>query len=198
VDLQRCVEVAHTWTAHFGAAAPVAYGAFYVVSTLLGAPGIPFAIVAGLLFGSLGAVSVMTVASSVSAMVGFLIARHVARDAVAYRFGATESFQRLSGLVERQAWVVVIIRAVPVLPFALVNYSLGLTAMSFWRYLLWSEIAIVAGDAAIVLGARALYDAAVSSSAPGGLLSAMMAGGFLVVGLFGFRKRAGAVGLLDR
>jgi hypothetical protein len=40
----------------------------------------------------------------------------------------------------------------------MVNYGFGLT-ITFWRYLVWSSLAMIPMDAFLVMGADAFYDA---------------------------------------
>jgi uncharacterized membrane protein YdjX (TVP38/TMEM64 family) len=167
VGLPELLVAMHGWTFPLGDLAPAAYAALYVAVTMVGVPGAPLVILAALLFGSGRAVVAMAAASVVSAVLAFLIARHVARDSLTTRLAGTRAYERLSRLVERHdALVIPFVRIVPVLPFALVNYGLGLTGIPFWRYALWSILSLVPVDAALVLGANALYEAAAAGASP--------------------------------
>ena len=95
----------------------------------------------------------MVVASSLSASSAFLIARYLARDAVARRLAGNERFARVNRLLDEHAWIIIpFVRVVPV-PFALNNYGFGLTSISFRRYLLLSEVGMIPMNAVLVLGA---------------------------------------------
>lgn len=158
VELTRHLETAQAWTGALGILAPVAYVAVYMAATLIGVPGLPFTLLAPALFGALPAFVVMVVASTLSAVLAFLIARYAARATFAVRLADTEGWRRLSNLVERHDWVVIpLVRIVPVAPFAVLNYGFGLTGISFWRYLLWSELAMIPMNAVLVLGADLFY-----------------------------------------
>jgi uncharacterized membrane protein YdjX (TVP38/TMEM64 family) len=191
VDLDRHVETAQAWTAALGILAPVAFVVVYVAATLIGVPGTPFTLLSPLLFGPAIAFVVMVVASGASAAAGFLIARYLARDAFTARLGETDGFARLSRLVGAHDWVVIpFLRIVPIAPFAVVNYGFGLTGIRFWRYLLWTEAAMIPVNAVLILGADALYGAAMRGTVSWPLIAAAVAAAALVAGLavLGLRK----------
>jgi uncharacterized membrane protein YdjX (TVP38/TMEM64 family) len=160
VDLNRHIQIAQAWTGALGALAPAAYVVLYVVATLLGAPGTPFTLLCPFLFGVVPAIAIMVVASILAAVFGFLIARYFARDAFVERLGGTETYRRLAALVEQHDWLVIpILRILPIAPFTMVNYGFGLTGITFWRYFLWSTVAMIPMDALLVMGADLFYDA---------------------------------------
>jgi len=191
IDLGHHVETAQSWTATLGILAPVAFVVVYVPATLIGVPGTPFTLLSPLLFGPLIAFVVMVVASGASAVCGFLIARYLARDALTERLGETDGFARLSRLVAAHDWVVIpFLRIVPIAPFAVVNYGFGLTGIRFWRYFLWTELAMIPMNAVLILGADVLYAAAIRGTVSWPLIAAAAVAAALVAGLavLGFRK----------
>ena len=191
IDLERHVATAQGWTAALGILAPAVFVAVYVAATLLGVPGTPFTLLSPLLFGPLTAFVVMVVASGGSAAGGFLIARYVARETLTERLRETEGFARLSRLVAAHDWIVIpFFRIVPVAPFAVVNYGFGLTEIPFWRYLLWTEVAMIPVNAVLILGADAFYLAAIRGTVSWPLVAAAVAAAVLVAALaaVGLRK----------
>jgi len=166
----------------------------YVAATLIGVPGMPFTLLSPVLFGIGPAFGVMVVGSAVSAALGFLIARYLARDALAERLSGTDGFARLSALVEKHDWAVIpVLRIVPIAPFAVVNYGFGLTGISFWRYFGWSELAMVPMNAVLVVGAGLFVDAATRGTASWPLLLAAAAA-LALIGLAALGRRALARG----
>src|SRR4029453_15976284 len=76
------------------------------------------------------------------------------------RLGGTATYRRLATLVEQHDWLVIpIVRILPIAPFTIVNYGFGLTGITFWRYFLWSTVAMIPMDALLVMGADLFYDA---------------------------------------
>ena len=159
-DVRAAVGALQGWAWHLGELAPLTYALGYVVVTLLGVPATPLVAIAALLFGPVRALVIMAAASTVSALLAFRIARTTARPVLSERLRSTPTYTRLCQLVERHgALVIPFVRLTPVVPFAAVNYGLGLTRIAFWRYALWSAVAILAGDALLVFGTDALYEA---------------------------------------
>ena len=191
IDVGSHLEAAQGWTAALGVLAPAAFVVVYVGATLLGVPGMPFTLLSPILFGAGPAFVVMVVGSAISAALGFLIARYLARDALAARLAGTDGFARLSALVERHDWVVIpVLRILPIAPFAVVNYGFGLTGISFWRYFGWSELAMVPMNAVLVLGAGLLFDAVTRGTASWPLLGAAAAAALVLITLAALGRRA--------
>jgi len=195
IDVGSHLEAAQGWTAALGVLAPAAFVVVYVVATLLGVPGMPFTLLSPLLFGVGPAFVVMVVGSALSAALAFLIARYLARDALAERLAGTDGFARLSALVEEHDWAVIpVLRILPIAPFAVVNYGFGLTGISFWRYFGWSELAMVPMNAVLVLGAGLLFDATARGTASWPLLGAAAAAALVLIGLAALGRKTLARG----
>jgi len=191
IDVGRHLEAAQGWTETLGVLAPAAFVLVYVAATLIGVPGMPFTLLSPFLFGIGPAFVVMVVGSAISAALGFLIARYLARAALAERLAGTEGFARLSALVEKHDWAVIpVLRSVPIAPFAVVNYGFGLTGISFWRYFGWSELAMVPMNAVLVVGAGLFVDAATRGTASWPLLGVAAAAALVLIGLAGLGRRA--------
>ncbi len=177
---------AQRWAEPLGPLGPVVYGLVYVAATLLGAPSMPFTVLAPVLFGAATGVCTMVAASSTSAAGGFLIARYLARDLVAARLAHSAAFVRLGALVEEHDWLLIpVLRTFPIAPFVVVNYGFGLTRIGFGRYFWWSAVAMVPSNVVLVLGARAIFDAitrgVVSWPIVAGTIGAGIISGALVV-----------------
>jgi uncharacterized membrane protein YdjX (TVP38/TMEM64 family) len=195
MDVGSHLEAAQGWTATLGVLAPAVFVLVYVAATLLGVPGMPFTLLSPFLFGIGPAFVVMVVGSAISAALGFLIARYLARDALAERVAGTDGFARLSALVEAHDWAVIpVLRIVPIAPFAIVNYGFGLTGITFWRYFGWSLLAMVPMNAVLVLGAGLLLDATMRGTASWPLLGAAAAAALVLIGLAALGRKALAHG----
>lgn len=192
LDVEHHVETAQSWVGALGVLAPAAYVSVYTAATLIGVPGLPFTLLAPILFGPLPGFVVMVIASALSAALGFLIARFLARDLVARRLDGASGFARLAALVEEHHWMVIpLVRIVPLAPFVVVNYGFGLTGIAFWRYFLWTELAMIPMNAVLVFGADVLYRATTGGATAWPLLVAVLAdaGALGALALFG-RKAA--------
>jgi uncharacterized membrane protein YdjX (TVP38/TMEM64 family) len=159
VDVGHYTGMVRNWTEALGPLGPAGYVVVYVVATSVGVPSMPFSLLAPVLFGVGGAVVVMVTASTMSAALGFLTARYMAREAIEARLAGTPA-ARLAALLEEHGWIVIpILRTVPIAPFVVVNYGFGLTRIGFWRYLIWSALGMIPSNVALIMGANLFYDA---------------------------------------
>jgi pyruvate/2-oxoglutarate dehydrogenase complex dihydrolipoamide dehydrogenase (E3) component/uncharacterized membrane protein YdjX (TVP38/TMEM64 family) len=164
----------------------------YVVATALSVPGAAvLTLAAGAIFGLGTGLLVVSFASSLGALLAFLGARYLLREAVQARFGP-----RLApineGLQRDGVWYLLTLRLVPLFPFWLVNLLMGLTAMRAGRFYLASQIGMLAGTAVYVNAGTQL--AAINS--PGDVFSAPLLGSFVLLGLFPLIAKA-VVGTLQ-
>jgi uncharacterized membrane protein YdjX (TVP38/TMEM64 family) len=125
--------------AELGAWAPILYGVLYVVAGLLLVPGSVLTIGAGVLFGLLWGTVVVSVASTVTAALAFLVSRHLARARVERMAARNDKFQAIDHAIREKGWkVVALLRLSPLMPFNVSNYLYGLTAIDFGHYVLAS------------------------------------------------------------
>jgi uncharacterized membrane protein YdjX (TVP38/TMEM64 family) len=141
------VEALITWVGQLGWLAPLAFMAAYSVATVFFLPGVLFTLAGGVLFGPwLGTLYSLT-GATIGASLAFLIARYLARDWVAQRAG-TRLRQLIDG-VDTEGWrFIAFVRLVPLFPFNLLNYALGLTRIPLVQYVLTSFLFMAPGGAA--------------------------------------------------
>ncbi|MBZ8134067.1 VTT domain-containing protein [Afifella sp. IM 167] len=138
------IEDLDAWVAGFGLLAPLAYLALYAAGTVAFLPGALFALAGGALFGPVWGSLLNLVGATIGASLAFLIARYLAGDWVAARTGGR--LKRLIDGVEAEGWrFVAFVRLVPLFPFNLTNYALGLTQISFRSYAITSFICMAPG-----------------------------------------------------
>ncbi|MCR5857399.1 VTT domain-containing protein [Mesorhizobium sp. J428] len=132
------------WLSGLGFVAPLAYLGLYAVGTIAFLPGALFALAGGALFGPVWGSLLNLVGATIGASLAFLIARYLAGGWVAARTGGR--LKRLIEGVEAEGWrFVAFVRLVPLFPFNLTNYALGLTRINFWSYVITSLIAMAPG-----------------------------------------------------
>jgi uncharacterized membrane protein YdjX (TVP38/TMEM64 family) len=122
------------WVAGLGHWAPVGFVLLYAVATVAMVPGSLFDLAGGALFGPyLGSLLDLT-GCSIGAALTFLISRYLARDWVEARAGPrTHNIMRS---VEADGWqFVAFLRLVPIFPYNVINYLLGLTRIPFHHYM---------------------------------------------------------------
>src|SRR6516162_6594883 len=132
---------------NLGAWGPVAHVALFALGTVLFVPGALFGLAGGVLFGPVWGTILNLAGAMLGATAAFLVARYVAADWVREKAGAR--LERLIKGVEREGWrFVALTRLVPLIPFNLLNYALGLTRIPIASYMLASLVCMVPGTLA--------------------------------------------------
>jgi len=127
--------------------APLVFIAFYTVATVFFMPGLLFTLAGGALFGPVYGTLYNLVGATLGATLAFLVARYIASDWVAQRTG--KRLRQLVEGVEDEGWrFVAFVRLVPLFPFNLLNYALGLTRLRLSHYIITSFIFMAPGGAA--------------------------------------------------
>lgn len=145
------------WIVSLGFWGPIAFFIIYLGAVIATIPGTIFGVIAGALFGSAVGVTLISISSTVGASITFLIARYLARDAVARWLSKNKTMQKLDQLTEEQGMILVgLTRLIPLFPFTLLNYGFGLTKVSFKTYVFWSWLCMLPGTIIVVVGTDAL------------------------------------------
>ncbi len=116
-----------------GGAGPVVFVLLYALGTVLFFPGSVLTVAGGALFGPLWGTLINLTGATLGAVLSFLVARYLASDWVERRVGGR--LARLKQGVEQEGWrFVAFVRLVPLFPFNLLNYALGLTRIPLATY----------------------------------------------------------------
>ena len=167
--------------------------AVYVAATALSIPGaVILTLAAGAMFGLGWGLLLVSFASSLGALLAFLVARYLLREAIQARFGKALAPIN-EGVNKDGTFYLLTLRLVPVFPFWLINLLMGLTPMGAGRFYVVSQLGMLAGTAVYVNAGTQL--AAIQS--PGDILSPGLLGSFVLLGLFPLLAKAG-VGWLGR
>jgi len=147
----------------FKQADPWGFGvALFLLFTLLSALALPgcslLALAAGLCYGWLLGTLMVALASTLGATLSFLVARHWLRGAVRRRWGARLTGIE-AGLARDGGHYLFSLRLAPVIPYALINPLMGLSAMPVWQFFLVSLLGMLAGSAAYVYAGTLLGSA---------------------------------------
>ena len=128
-------ETLRAWIAGLGVWAPVGFVLLYAVATVAMIPGGFFDLAGGALFGPYLGSGLNLTGGTLGAALSFLVARYLAQDWAQARAGP-----RLQGImrsVDEEGWrFVAFVRLVPIFPYNIVNYLLGLTRIPFHHYIL--------------------------------------------------------------
>lgn len=132
------------WVEGAGAAGPLLFMAVYALATVLFLPGSVLTLAGGALFGPVWGTLWNLTGATVGAAIAFLIARYLGADWVARKAGGR--IKQLIDGVEQEGWrFVAFVRLVPLFPFNLLNYALGLTRIPFVAYVLASWLFMLPG-----------------------------------------------------
>lgn len=113
------------------------YCAAAITGSLLLVPAWIFAVAAGAVFGFGWGLAAAALASTLGALVAFLIARYAVRERIERIARRNETFVAVDKAVKREPWkVVALLRMSPVLPSSLKSYFLGLTCIEPLAYTL--------------------------------------------------------------
>ena len=117
----------------------ISYILAYVIFTLLFIPKATISIAGGVVFGFTYGTLYILIGSTISAAIAFLLTRYCCYSYIEGRL--TEKVKVLLDKISLQGWkVVAMVRLAPFLPFAALNYGLGLTSISFRTYILTTII----------------------------------------------------------
>jgi uncharacterized membrane protein YdjX (TVP38/TMEM64 family) len=140
------VETVQAQLAQLGPWAPVALVALWLVAPLAFVPGAPLTLAAGALFGPLLGTVYSLIGATAGATLAFLLARYAGADWVERR--AKGRLGQLKAGVEAEGWrFVAFVRLVPLFPFNLLNYALGLTRIRLSEYVLATGVCMIPGAA---------------------------------------------------
>lgn len=132
---QLSVERLTSWVGQLGWLAPLVFIACYAVATVFFLPGLLFTLAGGALFGPVYGTVYNLVGATLGATLAFLTARYGASEWVTQHTGSR--LRQLVEGVEKEGWrFVAFVRLVPLFPFNLLNYALGLTKLRLSHYIL--------------------------------------------------------------
>jgi uncharacterized membrane protein YdjX (TVP38/TMEM64 family) len=144
---QLSVELLTDRVSALGWYAPLVFMACYAIATVFFLPGLLFTLAGGVLFGPVYGTLYNLVGATLGATLAFLTARYIAYDWAAQRAG--NRLRQLVEGVEEEGWrFVAFVRLVPLFPFNLLNYALGLTRLRLLHYIITSFIFMAPAGAA--------------------------------------------------
>ncbi len=127
------------WVRGAGAAGPIIFMIIYAVAAVFFLPGSVLTLVGGALFGPVWGTFYNLTGATLGATLAFLVARYLVSDWVEQKAGG--KFKKIKQGVEEEGWrFVALVRLVPLFPFNLLNYALGLTRIKLLHYIIASYI----------------------------------------------------------
>lgn len=123
----------------------------YAFACLAFIPGSILTLGAGAVYGFWGGVALVLVGNGLGSVLSLLITRYLFRSWMEKRLGGSKKARAVGKAVEHEGWKIVFLtRLSPIMPFSLINYSLGLTRISALRFFLATELGAVPSSCAYV------------------------------------------------
>lgn len=166
------------WATSVGPWFPLTFLAAHVLVTVLPFPRTAFTLAAGLLFGTALGVVLAVLASTLSALIALWLVRTVGWQLD--RLISHPAIEAVDARLRRRGWSMVLsLRLIPAVPFAVINYAAGASAVRVVPYSVATLLGLIPGTLAFVV----LGDAVTGQVDP--LLVAVSAvlGCFGIVGL---------------
>ena len=146
LPLEQGIRAVVGWVEGLGPVGPLVYACIYLLVTVLMIPAAAFSIAAGALFGLFWGTVAVWLGSNLGAAAAFLIARYLARDAVARKLAGFPKFKAVDRAVAEGGWkIVAMLRLSPAVPFNVQNYVYGLTGIRFWACVGATAVAMLPG-----------------------------------------------------
>ncbi len=154
VPLPTAVQM-RDWATSVGPWFPLAFFGAHIVVTVFPFPRSAFTLAAGLLFGPVIGVPLAVLASTFSAVIALLLVR-----AAGWQLSRLVRHPRVDSLDARlreRGWpTIVSMRLIPAVPFSVMNYAAGVSAVRVLPYTLASFVGLIPGTAAVVILGDAL------------------------------------------
>ncbi len=132
------------WMKDAEAAGPVLFMVIFALGTVFFLPGSVFTLAGGALFGPVLGTFYSLTGATFGATLAFLVARFLASGWVEQKTGGR--LKQLKEGVEGEGWrFVAFVRLVPLFPFNLLNYALGLTRIKLSHYIIASYFCMLPG-----------------------------------------------------
>ena len=166
--------------AELGFWGPLAFIVSYAVAVVAFVPGALLTLAGGAIFDLLWGTIYVFIAAVLGSSGAFLVARYLARDAVAKRIEGNARFESIDRAIGEQGLkIIFLLRLSPAFPFSLMNYALGLTRISFRDYLL-ASVGMLPGTVLYVYYGKLVGDVAALA---GGAAPERDASYYVVLGL---------------
>ena len=179
-------EQLQNWLQPMGIWAPIIYILLYTLGTLLILPSTPLNLTGGAIFGTWWGTLWTTVAAVVAAVVAFTFTRSIGREFVARKLaGRWESVD--AEIAQGGLFYMFAIRLLPIIPYGLVNFTAGLTSISYRDYLIGTILGTVPGVLPFVMMGGGLQALSQGNILP--LMCAFALTGILVGGATWYRRR---------
>jgi uncharacterized membrane protein YdjX (TVP38/TMEM64 family) len=123
------------WIAQSGWTGVVWFVILYTLTCVFFLPGSVLTVGAGAIYGFWFSTVLVTVSSTLGAVVNFLTSRYLASGWMQGKLGQSAKFRALDKAVSAEGWRIIFTsRMSPIIPHSLVSYAAGLLRISFWQF----------------------------------------------------------------
>jgi uncharacterized membrane protein YdjX (TVP38/TMEM64 family) len=154
VPLPTAVQM-RDWATSVGPWFPLAFLGAHIVVTVLPFPRTAFTLAAGLLFGPVLGITLAVVASTASAVIALVLVRAVGWQLS--RLVRHQAVETVDARLRDRGWIAVMsLRLIPAVPFSVLNYAAGASAIRLLPYTFSTLAGVLPGTAAVVILGDAL------------------------------------------
>ena len=144
VPVESLLRSVQGWTQTGGRWALLLVTGALAVGIVLLLPSSLLMMLAGFLFGPVRGLAVIWLAGVVASTAAFWIGRGLARPWIERRVRGRDLFVAIDRAIQRKGFLVVLLaRLVMLLPYQILNYTLGLTGVGFRAYLLGTNLGMI-------------------------------------------------------
>lgn len=141
---------------------PLFFLLIYCFATILFLPTMVLTLAGGALFGPVMGTCLNLTGATLGAGCAFCISRYIANDWFTHKKDIRQN--KLIQGVEKRGWqFVAVLRLVPIVPFNLVNYGLGMTRIRLSHYLLTTLVFLAPGEIIYTYCGHAGMDALINA-----------------------------------
>ncbi len=154
VPLPTAVQM-RDWATSVGPWFPLAFLGAHIVVTVLPFPRTAFTLAAGLLFGPVLGITLAVAASTASAVIALVLVR--AAGWQLSRLVRHQAVETVDARLRDRGWIAVMsLRLIPAVPFSVLNYAAGASAIRVLPYTFSTLAGVLPGTAAVVILGDAL------------------------------------------
>ena len=134
-----------------GPMGPIYFGLIYLVAEILAVPATPLTLSAGYLFGLTQGVTVVLIAATIAASVGFFVGKTFLRTWVEDLLQEKPELAKVDKAIGQEGFkLLLLVRLSPIFPFALSNYVYGASSIDFPSYFWGTLLGFAPGTFAYV------------------------------------------------
>ena len=160
-----------TYLEGFGVWLPIVYCLIYVVAVFIPYMGTAMTVVGGLLFAPLFGTILVICISTLGSVLPFLIAKRYGRERIKARIERTKYKKYLVRTDENSFMFVLYMRLIPIIPYELQNYIVGLVDITTTRFILATFVGLLPGTFFLIYLGNTLTDVSVSKVVVLGIIS---------------------------